>query len=96
MPNQGDSFRSEDAAMIGAIAALGGLGYLCDAHSPIVAPFLPIFGLFFLGAFLALGGICVVKLVSRMRATELLAALAVSVMAAGILFALVRWFCRGL
>ena len=47
-------FCRSDLWLIAGIFALGGAGYLCDAHSPIVLPFLPVFGLAFNIALLVL------------------------------------------
>jgi hypothetical protein len=60
-PDESKSFGLHDGAMCLFVLALGAAGYLCDAHSPLVQPLLPLFGLFFAGAGAALLGICVLQ-----------------------------------
>ncbi|MCA1481175.1 hypothetical protein I6F37_40315, partial [Bradyrhizobium sp. NBAIM08] len=54
-PSPEAPFSWRDATILALIFALGGLGYLCDIHSPLVLPALPFFGLFFSLALVALG-----------------------------------------
>lgn len=62
-PSAGEnaSFGLYDGAMCLFVLALGAAGYLCDAHSPLILPLLPLFGLFFAGTGVALLGICVLQ-----------------------------------
>src|SRR5262245_20488378 len=50
-------FGITDLLLIQGIFALGIFGYLCDAHSPIVLPFLWVFGLVFAAELIILAGL---------------------------------------
>lgn len=50
------------AVVFGLTLLLGGIGHLCDIQSPLVRPLLPVFGLFFLAAFIMLLLICLQRL----------------------------------
>lgn len=55
--NGEDRFETSDVWQIVGILILGGMGYLCDLHSPFVRPFLWLFGLAFTLLLLTLLGI---------------------------------------
>ncbi|MCU0878341.1 MAG: hypothetical protein MUF06_11205 [Pirellulaceae bacterium] len=68
-PNPSDDHTTaigpRDGAILMLVPALGAAGYLCDAHSPLVQPLLPLFGMFFAGAGAALLGVCVYRAARR-------------------------------
>jgi hypothetical protein len=57
LPASEPRFRPRDLLILLAIFALGGAGYLCDVHSPVILPFLWLFGLAFSSALLVLAGL---------------------------------------
>jgi hypothetical protein len=50
-------FQITDLLLLQGIFALGVFGYLCDAHSPVVWPFLGLLGLAFSAALLVLAAL---------------------------------------
>lgn len=56
-----------DLPLIAGVLLLGFFGYLCDTRSPLIRPVLPIFGLFWVLAFLALFLGCIFQAVTEKR-----------------------------
>lgn len=90
MPTPEAPFGWKVAGFVVMILAFGGIGYLCDIHSPFASPAIPFFGLFFLLALLALGGMSAFQLVSRFTIGRLVGLAFAAAMTAGAVWLFLR------